>query len=63
MFEFEPKVSAELRQMKNVVLTPHLGSATGEVREAMANIVVDNIEALLAGRMPPNCVNPEVFDK
>ena len=63
VFEFEPKVSAELRQMKNVVLTPHLGSATGEVREAMANMVVDNIEALLAGRTPPNCVNPEVFDK
>jgi len=63
VFEFEPKVSADLRKMKNVVLTPHLGSATGEVREAMANMVVDNIEALLAGRTPPNCVNPEIFKK
>ena len=63
VFEHEPKVSAELRRMKNVVLNPHLGSADVETREQMANIVVDNIEALLAGRMPPNCVNPEVLGK
>jgi glyoxylate reductase len=63
VFEHEPKVSAELKRLKNVVLNPHLGSATVEVREEMANIVVDNIEALLGGRMPPNCVNPEVLNK
>jgi glyoxylate reductase len=61
VFEFEPKVHAELKRMKNVVLEPHLGSATSEVREQMANIVVDNIAALIAGRTPPNCVNPEVL--
>jgi glyoxylate reductase len=61
VFEREPKVHADLKKMKNVVLNPHLGSATVEVREQMANIVVDNIEALLAGRAPPNCVNPEVL--
>jgi glyoxylate reductase len=61
VFEHEPKVSAELRRLKNVVLEPHLGSATIETRERMANIVVDNIEALLDGRRPPNCVNPEVL--
>ena len=63
VFEYEPKVSTELRRMKNVVLAPHLGSATPEVREQMANIVVDNIEALIAGRVPPNCVNPQVLMK
>ena len=63
VFEFEPNVSAELKKMNNVVLEPHLGSATVEVREEMANIVVDNIEALIAGRAPPNCVNPEVLKK
>ena len=63
VFEFEPKVSAELKRMQNVVLNPHLGSATREVREEMANIVVDNIEALLDGRVPPNCVNPQVLMK
>jgi glyoxylate reductase len=63
VFEFEPKVSVDLKKMKNVVLNPHLGSATIDVREEMANIVVDNIEALLAGRAPPNCVNPQVLVK
>jgi len=61
VFEHEPKVHAELKKLKNVVLAPHLGSATVEVREQMANIVVDNIEALLGGRLPPNCVNPQVL--
>jgi glyoxylate reductase len=61
VFEHEPKVSPELKKMKNVVIVPHLGSATTEVREEMAGIVVDNILALLEGRRPPNCVNPEVL--
>ncbi len=61
VFEHEPKVDAALRKMPNVVLAPHLGSATVEVREEMANIVVDNILAFLAGTPPPNCVNPEVL--
>ena len=61
VFEHEPKVDAALRKMPNVVLAPHLGSATVEVREEMANIVVDNILALLDGKTPPNCVNPEVL--
>jgi glyoxylate reductase len=63
VFEHEPKVHAELKKMKNVVIVPHLGSATVEVREEMANIVVDNIEALLNGRRPPNIVNPDVLEK
>jgi glyoxylate reductase len=61
VFEHEPKVHPELKKMPNVVLVPHLGSATVEVREQMANIVVDDILALLEGRRPPNCVNPEVL--
>ncbi len=63
VFEHEPKVAAELKRMKNVVLNPHIGSAAVETRDEMANIVVDNIEALLAGRAPPNCVNPEVLGR
>jgi len=43
------------------VLTPHLGSAVMELRDVMANIVVDNIQALVDGRLPPNCVNPQVL--
>jgi glyoxylate reductase len=61
VFEHEPKVGKELRALANVVLTPHIGSATREVREDMANIVVDNILAFLDGKRPPNCVNPQVL--
>ena len=61
VFEHEPKVTPALLKLKNVVLTPHLGSAVVEVREQMANIVVDNILAILAGERPPNCVNPQVL--
>ena len=61
VFEHEPKVEADLRRLPNVVLAPHLGSAVVETREEMANIVVDNILAFLDGKVPPNCVNPEVL--
>jgi glyoxylate reductase len=61
VFEQEPKVDPALKKMSNVVLTPHLGSAVPEVREPMANVVVDNILAIIAGKRPPDCVNPEVL--
>jgi len=61
VFENEPDLNGALTQLRNVVMTPHLGSAVFEVRETMANAVVDNIVALLEGRRPPNIVNPEVL--
>jgi len=61
VFEHEPTLPPALKAMKNVVLTPHLGSAVIEVRDKMANIVVDNLQALLDRRVPPNCVNPQVL--
>jgi glyoxylate reductase len=61
VFEHEPKVGAALRKLPNMVLTPHLGSAVGEAREAMEHHVADNIAAFLSGRRPPNCVNPQVL--
>jgi glyoxylate reductase len=63
VFEHEPKLPPALRTMKNVVVTPHQGSAVMEIRDKMANIVVDNIHALIDGRTPPNCVNPQVLTK
>lgn len=45
VYEHEPDVSDELKQMKNVILTPHLGNATVEARDAMATIVAENVIA------------------
>jgi glyoxylate reductase len=61
VFEHEPVVDPDLLKMPNVVLAPHLGSAVTEVRDTMANIVIDNIEAVIQGRTPPNCINPDVL--
>ncbi len=63
VFEHEPKLPPALKVMKNVVLTPHLGSAVMEVRDQMANFVVDNLLAIVSGGTPPNCVNPQVLNK
>jgi len=62
VFEHEPRIAAALCKMPNVVHTPHLGSAVRALREKQANLVVDNIVALLDARRPPDCVNPEVLD-
>jgi glyoxylate reductase len=61
VFENEPLIEPELITMHNVVLTPHLGSAVKELREGMANVVADNILAVLEGRRPPNCWNLEIY--
>lgn len=63
VFEHEPRPDPALLAMPNVVFTPHVGSAIRELREAMANVVVDNILAVLEGRQPPNCWNPEIYAK
>jgi glyoxylate reductase len=63
VFEHEPHPTPELLKLANVVLTPHVGSAVGELREQMALVVVDNVAAVLAGRRPPNCANPGVFER
>jgi len=56
VFEFEPKIPRGLTKMDNVVLTPHIASATEEVRSKMAELAVQNIIEALEGRIPPNLV-------
>ncbi|MEE8506723.1 MAG: NAD(P)-dependent oxidoreductase, partial [Kiloniellales bacterium] len=56
VYEAEPKVTPELTKLENVVLLPHLGSATTETRVAMGMKVVENAEAFFAGKEPPNRV-------
>lgn len=50
-----------LLQAPNVLVIPHLGSATEATRAAMADLAVDNLLAALAGVRMPHCVNPEVY--
>ncbi|OGE84439.1 MAG: hypothetical protein A2846_02650 [Candidatus Doudnabacteria bacterium RIFCSPHIGHO2_01_FULL_49_9] len=52
VFEFEPKITAELLKLDNVVMTPHTASATIEARNAMAILAAKNIIAVLGGRAP-----------
>jgi glyoxylate reductase len=56
VFAHEPEVPRELLGLPNVVLTPHIGSATAETREAMTRVLVDNLLAVEHGERPPNPV-------
>ncbi len=53
VYEREPEVPAELRELENVVLAPHIGSATSETRNAMARLAAENVIAVLEGQEPP----------
>jgi glyoxylate reductase len=57
----EPSPSPELFELPNVILTPHIGTAARETREAMSLAVVDNLRAMIDGTRPPGVVNPEVY--
>lgn len=52
VYEFEPRLSPGLTELPNVVLLPHLGSATHATRRAMARLAAENIIAVLSGREP-----------
>ncbi|WP_343665439.1 D-glycerate dehydrogenase [Paraburkholderia tropica] len=67
VFEGEPSVHPALLEVENVVLTPHIASASEATRRAMANLAADNLIAGLgqgprAGQ-PPNAINPAVIGK
>ncbi|HSF05986.1 MAG TPA: NAD(P)-dependent oxidoreductase [Methylomirabilota bacterium] len=57
----EPAPSPELFKMDNVVLTPHMGSATWESRREMSRLAAINLTAMIKGERPPDLYNPEVY--
>lgn len=63
VYEKEPQVSKALYSLDNVVLLPHIGSATTETRTKMAVMAAENLIQGLNGKRPPNCINPEVLSK
>ena len=56
VYEDEPDVPRALRELPNTVLLPHVGSATGKTRDAMARLCVENLVAVIEGREPPTPV-------
>lgn len=63
VFEEEPKIHPRLATLPNVVLAPHIASASVETRTRMAVMAAENVAAVLSGARPPNLVNPEVYDR
>jgi gluconate 2-dehydrogenase len=61
VFEGEPKVNPELLKLSNIVLAPHIASASEDTRRAMVDLAVDNLRAALAGQKPPSLINAELF--
>lgn len=62
VYENEPFIHPGLKR-PNVVLTPHLASASIETRTKMAVIAANNVVALFTGQRPPNMLNPDIFKK
>ena len=63
VFEGEPTVNPELLKCRNIVIAPHIASATEKTRRAMVNLAIENLRAALDGQKPPNLINPEVLQK
>jgi gluconate 2-dehydrogenase len=63
VYEGEPKVHQGLLEVPNVVLAPHIGSATLGTRRAMADLAASNLIEAFGGRTPPTPINPELLPK
>ncbi len=62
VYENEPKAHPALIERKDVILAPHIASASVETRTKMAVMAAENVVALFAGQRPPNAVNPEALE-
>jgi len=62
VYENEPFIHPGLKR-PNVVLAPHLASASAETRSKMATMAANNVVALFKGQRPPNMLNPDIFKK
>ena len=63
VYEGEPALHRGFYELENVVLTPHIASATRATRIRMSMTAANNLVAALTGKRPPNLVNPEVWDR
>ena len=63
VYEEEPKIHPKLLSLPNVLLAPHIASASVETRTRMAVMAAENAVAVLKGERPPNLINPEVLDR
>lgn len=61
VYEREPEIAPGLAELENVLLTPHIASATIHTRTKMATMAASNLVAGLRGEVPPNLVNPEAL--
>jgi lactate dehydrogenase-like 2-hydroxyacid dehydrogenase len=61
VFENEPKFNPEFLKLRNVVLAPHIASATTNTRRNMAMLAARNLVAALTGERPPNLLNPDAL--
>jgi glyoxylate reductase len=61
VYEDEPIAAPGLSDLPNVVMTPHTASATTVSRNGMAAKAANNLIAMLEGKRPPDCINPEIF--
>ena len=62
VYENEPVLAPGLKELDNVVLLPHIASASEDTRSQMAVLAAENAIIMLKGKKPPNVVNPQVFD-
>ena len=63
VYENEPRVHPLLLKLENVVLAPHIASASVDTRRKMSMMAAENAVAALEGRRPPNLLNPEVWER